>query len=409
MAKPTKFKPKQTSNGWRLNIPPKFSETGKRQQLFYRTKDLAEAAAAKLRKERDTFGHQAVAIAPSIAEQANAALRLLEPLGIGLLDAVSRFVEAETRQRASVPIADAVKAFRAAGEATWSRSQSTAYRLRGDKLTEAFPDRMIASIGGEELRKHLEETTGGAGAFNQALRLVRAIWNWSARPPRKWCDTEAIEHLDMQSAVSGEIGVLTPKQAQAVMDAAAKYFPETVPPLAIQLFTGLRKAELERLTPSDFNSEGISVPAVSAKTKRRRFIQMPEPLAEWLKVYPITDYVCPPDWQRKQIAVRRLAGFKVWSNLVPRLKIKPPLEATPPDDLPEWPENALRHTAATVALALGKPLEQLVFEHGHTGGLEMLRKHYIGAMPKKDALAIWSIRPESKKSKGKKNAHLHVA
>jgi integrase len=209
--------------------------------------------------------------------------------------------------------------------------------------------------------------------------------------------------------VSGEIGVLTPAQAEKLLRTAEKHFPETVPALCIQLFTGLRKAELERLTPADFNAEGISVPAISAKTKRRRFIQMPEPLAAWLKAYPITDCVCPPDWQRKQIAVRRVAGFKVWSNLVPRLKIKPPLEATPPDDLPEWPENALRHTAATVALALGKPLEQLVFEHGHTGGLEMLRKHYIGAMPKSDAIAIWSIRPEEKKAKSKKTTHLRVA
>lgn len=399
MAKPTRFKPKQTESGWRLNIPPKFSDTGKRQQLFYRTKELAEVAAANLRKDRDTFGHQAVAIAPSIAEQAIAAIRLLEPLGFGLLDAVSRFVENETRQRASVPVKDAVAAFRAAGEESWSRSQSTAYRLRGDKMAEAFGERLISTITGEELQKHLTETTGGHGAFNQSLRLVRAIWNWSTKPPRKWCDTEAIQHLETKAVVSDEIGVLSPKQAQAVMDAAAKYFPETVPPLAIQLFTGLRKAELERLTPADFNAEGFSVPATSAKTKRRRFIQMPEPLAAWLKVYPITEYVCPPDWQRKQVAVRRLAGFKVWSNLVPRLKIEPPLDATPPDDFPEWPDNALRHTAATVALALGKPLEQLVFEHGHTGGLEMLRKHYIGAMPKKDALAIWSIRPEEKKAK----------
>jgi integrase len=407
MAKPTRFQPKKTASGsWRLNIPAKHSETGQRQQLFYRTKDLAETAAAKLRKERDTFGHQAVAIAPAIAEQAVAAIRLLEPLGFGLLDAVSRFVEIETRQRASVPIADAVKAFRASGDATWSRSQSTAYRLRGEKLIEAFGERLISTITGEELQKHLNESTGG---FNQSVRLVKAIWNWCARPPRKWCDTEAIQHLDMQSTVSGEIGVLTPKQAQALMDAAAKYFPETVPPLAIQLFTGLRKAELERLTPSDFNDEGFSVPAISAKTKRRRFVQMPEPLAAWLKAYPITDCVCPPDWQRKQIAVRRLAGFKVWSNLVPRLKIKPPLEATPPDDLPEWPENGLRHTAATVALALGKPLEQLVFEHGHTGGLEMLRKHYIGAMPKKDALAIWAIRPDVAKGKSTKKSNLRIA
>jgi len=396
MAKQVRFTPKETVYGWRLNIPAKFSKTGKRQQLHYRTKDLALAAAKGLKEKRDTFGAQAVAIAPSLAEDAHAAAELLKPLGIGLLEAVSRYVAVETRNRASVTVEKAVTVFRATGDA-WSDSQSTAYRLRGDKLTEAFPDRMISSITGEELRVHLEETTGGPGAFNQNLRLVRAIWNWSAKPPRLWCGTDAIAHLETQESVSGEIGVLNSKEAENLLRTAEKHFPETVPAFAIALFTGMRQAEIERLDPSDFTGEGISVPALSAKTKRRRFVQMPDPLAAWLAAYPIADTVCPSNWRRKEKAVRRLAGWKVWSDLVPSLKITPKLEATPPDDSPAWPENALRHTAATIAIALGKPIETLVFEHGHVGGLGMLRRHYVGALPKSEAVKIWSIGPNGTK------------
>lgn len=50
-----------------------------------------------------------------------------------------------------------------------------------------------------------------------------------------------------------------------------------------------------------------------------------------------------------------------------------------------------------MAVCMGKPIEQLIFEHGHTGGLEMLRRHYVGAMPKAEALKIWSLRPNGKK------------
>lgn len=398
MAKPTRFQPKKTNAGWRLNIPPKFSETGKRQQLFYRTKELALEAAAKLRTDRDTFGHQAVAIAPSLAEQATAAARLLEPLGIGLLDAVARFVEAEERLRSSVPVKMAITGFREAGASNWSVSQSTAYRLRGEKLSEAFPGRLISTISGEELRKHLEDTTSGPGAFNQAVRLVRAIWRWCAKPPRKWTDTEAVDHLEIKNTDAGEIGTLAPDQARAVMAAAEHHFPDCVVPFAIALFTGMRQAEIERLRPHDITCDGITVPAVSSKTKRRRFIQMPPPLAAWLEAYPITLYVCPPNWTRKERAVRRLAGFSVWSDLVAELGLAPTdaddFTATAPSKLPGWPPNALRHTAATMAVALGKPIEQLVFEHGHSGGLLMLKKHYVGAMPKADAMAIWRVGPK---------------
>ena len=55
--------------------------------------------------------------------------------------------------------------------------------------------------------------------------------------------------------------------------------------------------------------------------------------------------------------------------------------------------NALRHTAASSALALGKPIETLIFEHGHAEGVTTLKAHYIGKMTRKEAVAISSIGP----------------
>jgi integrase len=402
MARRTLFTPKNTKEGWRLNIPEKYSMTGKRERHFFKTQKLALAAAVELKDKRDKFGQNALAISPTLADQATAAAKILAPLGIGLLEAVSRFAEIEIRNRASVPIEEAIAAFRATGDG-WSNSQSTAYRLRGEKLIEAFPSRMLSMIGGEELRVHLEATTTGAGGYNQNLRLVRAIWNWCAKPPRVWCNTEATAHLETQATVSGEIGVLSSQEAEALLRTAEKHFPEAVPAFAIALFTGMRQAEIERLNPSDFTNEGITVPALSAKTKRRRFIQMPAPLAAWLAAYPIADSVCPTNWQRKEKAVRYLAGWRVWPGVVPSIKTPAKLEELTKkqreafDARPAWPENALRHTAATIAIALGKPIETLTFEHGHVGGLEMLRRHYVGALPKSEAVKIWSIGPNGTK------------
>jgi integrase len=412
MAKPVRFKPVSTSSGWCINIPGKYSDSGKRERQFYPTRDKALEVSATLKDRVKEFGTMARAIAPSLAEDAVSATKLLAPLGITLLDAVTRFVEMETRNRASVSVEDAVAAFRATGD-EWSKSQATAYKLRGEKLTAAFPDRMISTITGEELQKHLEDTTAGPGGFNQNLRLIRTIWNWSAKPPRKWSDTEAIKHLDAKGTVSAEVGTLTAAQAATLLHAAENHLPDCVPAFAIALFTGMRQQEIDRLEPSDITPEGITVPATSAKTKRRRFVQMPEPLSAWLKAYPIGESVTPSNWSRKEKAVRRLAGWKVWSDHVCTIKLDPPMDAAPPNDLPEWPQNALRHTAATVSIALGKPIEQLTFEHGHVGGLEMLRRHYVGAMPKAEALKIWALRPEKGKKKAKKTAkeitHLKIA
>jgi integrase len=242
------------------------------------------------------------------------------------------------------------------------------------------------------------------------VRLLVTFWRWCGKPPREWCKADALSHIERAETVSGAIGTLTASEAARLMATAEKHFPDTVPAFAIALFTGMRQREIERLEPGDVTREGITVPAASAKTKRRRFIQTPEPLAAWLAAYPIGETVTPPNWYRKEKAVRRLAGWKVWSDLVPTLDLKPQMPAEPPEDAPQWPGNALRHTAASVALAIGKPLEMLIFEHGHAGGVEMLRRHYIGRMPKAEALKIWSIAPAPKKGeKTKKVTHLKIA
>ncbi len=390
MARRTLFTPKNTAEGWRINIPAKYSTTGKRQRHFFPTQKQALAASAELKSKRDMFGENSLSISPTLADQATAAAELLRPLEIGLLEAVRRFVEIETRNRASVILESAIADFRAS-RGDMSMTQEKAYRLRGEKLIEAFGGRMVSSITGEELQSHLEATTGGPGAFNQNLRLVRAMWRWWAKPPRKWCEDEAVKHLDGKGAVAGEIGILSATQAAHLLRTAEESFPETVPAYAIALFTGIRQIEIERLLPEHFTDEGITLPAMSAKTKRRRYIAMTAPLREWLTAYPIGETVTPPNWARKDRAVRRLAGFRVWSDMVE--------PNAPPDTLPEWPANALRHTAATVAVAMGKPLETLIFEHGHSGGVEMLKRHYVGAMPKAEAVKIWSIAPHGKTRK----------
>ncbi len=396
MAKTAKFAPVKTSKGWRLSIPPKYSQNGKREQHFFKTQALALGAAADLKSKRNEYGTQAKSISPSLAEMATSAAKRLEPFGVTITDVVNRFVDIELRNQASVPIETALGQFRAAKDGR-SDSQILAYKMMAERLIEDFPGRSMASLTGIEIAKHIESRTGGPSAFNQRLSLISAFIRWSEKPPRGWCKSASIEHIERKETVSGHIGTLTAEQCRCIMNAAELHFPECVPAFAIGLFTGMRQKEIARLEARDITEDGVTVPAVSSKTKRRRFIEMPAPLAVWLKVYPIGDTVVPPNWIRKEKAVRRLAGWKVWSDIVAKMGFEPPMSAEPPEDAPEWIDNGLRHTAATVALALGKPIEQLVFEHGHSGGLNVLKNHYIGQMNKKEALAIWSLSPSGEK------------
>lgn len=391
MAKQAKFRVKETEGkGWCINVPSHYSESGKRERHYYRTRSLAEAAQKKLKEGRDNHGSQAKAIPPTLAEQAIAAAALLKPYKLTILEAAQRIAAEEARKIESSKIEEATSAFTVAKEDR-SAKHTKEYSYMTRDLVDDFPDRILSTISGEELVKHLEKRTGGPSAHNLRIRLLTAFWRWCARPPRQWCSIEPLNHFERRATKAGEIGTLSPAQARALLSTAEKHHPDTVPGFAIALFTGMRQAEIERLEPADITADGITVPATSAKTGRRRFIEMSMPLTTWLKAYPIGESVLPSSWERVERAVRRLAGFKVWSDIVE--------PNAPPDKLPAWPHNALRHTAATVCVAMGKPIERLVFEHGHAGGLNVLRNHYVGRMTKKQAMEIWTIGPRGKKLK----------
>jgi integrase len=389
MAKPVRFTPVNSKSGWRVNIPAKLSETGRRQQFFYRTSKLAKAASQEFKQKYDKFGSQSRAIPPTVAEQAMAAKALLDPLGITILEAASRVAAQEQQRIASVKIEAALGAFKEAKD-DMSDKHRQAINQMANHLLEKFRGIEIADIKGTDVEAWMDEKINGPSSFNGRLRLMKNFWRWCAHPKRGWCKPDALDVIERKVEQPGATEVLTAAQAEKLLRQAEKHIPDCIIPFCIPLYTGMRQAELERLEPADITKEGISVPAANdRKNNRRRYIQMPPPLAKWLKAYPIGKFVCPPNFNRKQLALKRLAGFRVWSDYVEKFDQK----ATPDENLPEWPQNALRHTAASMAVALKKPLPDLLFEHGHTGGEETLKKHYLGLMPKSEAKAIWALEP----------------
>lgn len=398
MAKKARFTPAKCVSGWRVNIPAKYSETGKRQQLFYATRELAKAARDEFLEKVETFGTQARAISPTLAEQATAADALLKPYGLTVLEAAQQVLSQEKAKAASVTIGAALDEFEKAKEIR-SDKHVQAITHMAKHLREAFTGRIMSTITGKEIEDHIEAHTSGPAAFNAKVRLHGNFWRWCSNPRRGWCVSDVLARIDRKDEKPGETETLTAAQAKALMEAAETYLPDCVVPFAIGLFTGMRPAEIKRLAPSDITADGIAVTAVNdRKNKSRRYIQMPATFAAWLREYPVGESVCPPNFFRKEKAVRRLAGFGVWSDYVAAMNFDPPIPAEPDDDDPKWPHNALRHTAASVAVALDKPLSILLFEHGHTGGEETLRKHYVGKMTKKDALAIEALVPKSSAS-----------
>ena len=128
--------------------------------------------------------------------------------------------------------------------------------------------------------------------------------------------------------VGEEPGVLTVEQAYALLENAT---PEILPYIAIGLFAGLRRREIERLDWSevDFDEGHIKVSAKKSKTLQKRFVTMQPNLREWLQPY------------------RKLKGSVAPHNLFQQL-FEQAREAA---GIKDWPDNALRHSFASYHLA----------------------------------------------------------
>lgn len=72
---------------WCFDIPAKHSETGKRQRVFFASKEAALQAAVVQRKRISTHGAEIVLMGPKTRKDALAAHEVLEPIGITLKDA----------------------------------------------------------------------------------------------------------------------------------------------------------------------------------------------------------------------------------------------------------------------------------------------------------------------------------
>jgi integrase len=398
MARPVQFKPVKTKKmGWRLNVPSGYTETGKREQLFFPTREKALEAARRYKDKQTKFGTQAKSIKPILADAATRAAEILKPYGITILEAAERVVEMELKARKSRPISEALLAFM---ETKTKRSHRRQQEIRyvAETLTDAFGDRILSGITGEEIAKAIEEKYPANSTFNSRIEDCARFLRWAAKKPRTWADASEVESFEKKDHKKSKTVVMTPRDAEALLRTAEDHFPDSVPAFVLMLFMGVRPSEVTKMSGSDITEDGVTIPDEDEETgdetkTGRRFIQMTPVVSEWLKAYPVEKRITPANWSRKWDAVRRRAGWAVvaellegdeW-NLSPKLK--------------KWVPDILRHTAATIAINSGKPMSTLIFEHGHTQGEATLKKHYLGRMTEKQSLAILSIGPKGKKLK----------
>jgi integrase len=193
----------------------------------------------------------------------------------------------------------------------------------------------------------------------------------------------------------------TVADVQSLMRTAAEWTPAIVPTLAVQFFAGLRPGEAMGLDWSavDFKAKTIRVMPETSKVRRTRIVPMNQTLIDWLTPY------------RKARGPVGIQTQNQFDFAIYRKPIGPayeqegiPIAERQPDTRPkgllaaagvDWIQDGPRKTFASAHYALHGDAAKLASILGHTGGHDVLFRHYRGLMTKAEGKRFFAIRPAS--------------
>jgi len=373
--KPIKLLPKKSKKGWRLNIPPLLSESGKRQRLFFPSKENAERIAVPLRKTLRMGEIQR--ILPFT--KSRFAIRAYELLGERppeeLIQAVKLWLEKNDHASKSITFIEACEAFVLSPYKAHLTEAYRNYFLYYRKRFTRIASKLLVDITTADI--HHEFSSMTPSARNTALAHLSSLWSFSIK--RGWATVNLLKYLDRAHVPKPKIYILTAKQLRRLFVATIRLHPELVPLVAIEVFAGVRPIESEKIRWENLDLEDgiLTVPDPIAKTRIGRHIEMHQTLKDWLEWHrsrggKTEGTICP----HPHMTLRRyLRKIRSRSGLIP------------------WHQDVLRHVFASASLASDwRDIGKLCLELGHSSQ-KMLHRHYARSMKRKDAVAIFEVIP----------------
>jgi integrase len=356
------------SNRPNLKFVVNYREAGKRKRSFFETREQAESFAAFKNAELKRNGIEHAEFPTALRILAQNAAEQLKPFGKTINDAVQYYVAYLKASEKSCTAVELVKELVAAKQNDGaSQRHQDDLRSRLNIFAERFNGQPVATITSAEMDDWLRSLSVSPVTRNHYRRLIVLAFNFAVR--RGYATANPAAQTAKAKEPKADIGILTIAQAARLLESAT---PDVLPYIAIGLFSGLRRAEIERLDWSeiDFESGLIQVKAEKAKGARKRFVTMQPNLREWL------------------LPLRKLKG-----NVRPHENFRQLFDDTrAAAGIAEWPDNALRHSFASYHLAHFKNAASTALELGHHDS-RVTFAHYRELVKPKVAERYWNIRP----------------
>ncbi len=219
--------------------------------------------------------------------------------------------------------------------------------------------RMTAAQCREILQKAFGQSVH---SYRKGRVILHSIFAYGMR--REWCDFNPVDRIDNPEVAERSIVPLNEEEVLKLNSmAATRRFRDMRFSLSLLLYSGVRPAEVERISPEDvcWEERQVIIRSRNSKTGGGRVV----PLRS-LPGLRQQDCHVPPNWQKRWQALRRAAGFT------------------------HWVPDVCRHTFATYHAAYFRNLPELQLEMGHRD-VSLLRSRYMAPALRKSAKEFWRI------------------
>ena len=326
-------------------------------------------------------------ISDRVRGQAIEGMKLLEPYGANLIDAVKHYVAHLESRRGGIPISRAIDELLLNRKlAEVSARYVNDLRLRLGRFQVAFPEASTRSITTANIGSFLEGLGVAASTANTFRRDLRTLFEFAVE--RGYVESNPVRVKPIKCKDS-RIEILSVDQTAQLLKSCD---PETLPSVAIAAFCGLRQAEIDRLDWSkvDLDEKIITVDADIAKTGSRRVVDIPDCALKWLSPYAKDrGKVMPSEFRILFDRVRVRAGFKPSFGERRDASLQTLLQGKP--KLQPWPANGLRHSAISYRLARCKDIGQVATIAGNSPSI--IKSHYLELVKPSAAEAYFKITP----------------
>lgn len=200
------------------------------------------------------------------------------------------------------------------------------------------------------------------------LGRLASLFSFCAR--RGWIEKNPTQFIEKPRIERAAPKILTPEQAHQLIRFVRDRKPHALPYFTLALHGGVRPEELERLTWAsvDLPRGIVIVDAAASKVRRRRIVEL-HPVCRALL------FESQGRGGRLPIGRESRRRFLGWAAELLGFET--------------WPQDCLRHSAASYLLALHRDAAKVALWLGNSPGI--LGRHYLEIVRAEDAEKFWTL------------------